>query len=161
MLVPRPGVALDLDRPARFTDDALHRRQTQPVPCPGFLVVKKGSNSRARVSASIPQPLSFTISETARRRSPGSALRGNFTRQFRGPRAQPDRSALRHGIARVQHQVQQDLPQLRRIGQYPSGAGVERRVEDRVQNWVEDYDQFNLFADQPLQQIFRWKPQLR
>ncbi len=46
----------------------------RPVPSPGLLVVKKGSNSRARVSAFIPQPLSCTTNETARRALPGFTL---------------------------------------------------------------------------------------
>ncbi len=58
---------------------------------------------------------------------------------------------MRHRVARVQYQVQQDLPQLRRIGEHPAGAGVERRVKHRIKH----YDQFNRFADQPPQQIFR------
>src|ERR1019366_122657 len=96
-----------------------------PVPFPGFLVVKKGSNSRARVSASIPQPLSFTVSETARRAIPGSALLdalpGNSAARVINQIFLP----LRHRIARVQHQVHQDLPQLHRIGEHKQAAGVE------------------------------------
>src|SRR5450759_3215891 len=74
MQVPRPGSLST----AFVPPDSLTMRCTvarpRPVPSPGFLVVKKGSNSRARVSASIPQPLSFTVSETARRALPGSEL---------------------------------------------------------------------------------------
>ncbi len=74
MRVPRP----DSLSTSIIPPDSLTMRCTvakpSPVPSPGFLVVKKGSNSRARVSASIPQPSSFTTSETARRALPGAAF---------------------------------------------------------------------------------------
>src|ERR1019366_6866952 len=148
-------VAFHLDRPARFTDDALYRRQTQSCALSQLL---GGEERLEQPRPRLPIHPAAVVSHHQRDgASPalalgftGKATRGCF-RKFRRPRAQRNRSTLRQGIAGVQHQVQQDLPQLCRIGQHQPGAGVERRVEQ----WVEQYDQLNRFADQPPQKIFR------
>src|SRR5580698_7988328 len=76
--VPRPGsLTTSILPPAALTTRCTVARP-RPVPAPGFLVVKKGSNSRARVSASMPQPLSSTVSETARRVFPDPTSWGDF-----------------------------------------------------------------------------------
>jgi len=52
------------DVTAALPDDAVDRRQAEPVPLPSSFVVKKGSKMRAWVSASIPVPVSLTTSIT-------------------------------------------------------------------------------------------------
>src|SRR5208282_3743817 len=88
--VPCPGsLWTSIMPPASLTMRCTVARP-RPVPVPGFLVVKNGSNSRARVSASIPQPWSCTASATARREPPASTLPRNFP-----PDSAPGNSAAR------------------------------------------------------------------
>src|SRR6266849_10526938 len=149
MLVPRPGsLSTSIVPPASLTMRCTVARP-RPVPSPGFFVVKKGSNSRARLRIH-PAAVVFYHQRDGAPRSAGLSFT-KFSGKFRRPRVQSDLSAMRHRVAPVQYQVQQDLPQLRRISEHPPGAGVERGVKRRVKH----YDQFNLFADQPPQQIFR------
>jgi len=49
--------ALQLRQPAR-------RSQSEPLPRPDSLVVKKGSQARPKVLLSMPQPVSLTVSST-------------------------------------------------------------------------------------------------
>jgi hypothetical protein len=75
--------------------------------------------------------------------TPGRSSTRNVTSKFAGkicpgkfpsPRAQPNFSAVRHRIARVQHQVQQDLPQLRRIDKHgPAPESITESSADSDQ----------------------------
>ena len=49
----------------------------RPVPSPTGLVVKKGSNTCSRVSASMPCPVSLTVTQTARPGTSGTCVRAN------------------------------------------------------------------------------------
>jgi hypothetical protein len=49
--------------------DAARQRQSEAGASPSGLVVKNGSNTRARISAGIPGPLSATSMRTLERRS--------------------------------------------------------------------------------------------
>src|SRR5947209_7839054 len=58
-----------------------------PVPFPGALVVKNGSNMRARVTASMPTPVSSTASQTCSpARSAPHAWRQGLELEARAPR---------------------------------------------------------------------------
>jgi hypothetical protein len=63
---PLPDLALRLDGPAIPVNDAVDDRKPMPVPWPGSLVVKNGSNMRSRTSGAIPFPVSLTVSFTYR-----------------------------------------------------------------------------------------------
>ncbi len=88
-----------------------------PVPFPCSFVVKKGSNSRARVAASIPVPVSATLSLAY---EPGLALDvrdGARLVELQLVEAHRQPPAAGHRIARVDDEVQHHLLDLRGIGQ--------------------------------------------
>ena len=78
----------------------------RPVPLPSSLVVKKGSMTLSRCSAGMPTPVSANSISTA----------GWPSSSVAGARAEGQRAALRHGVAGVGEQVQEDLPQLLPVG---------------------------------------------
>ena len=61
---PRPARCRRQIVAAALLDDAVDRREAEPVPLPCSFVVKNGSKMRARVSASMPLPVSLTASTT-------------------------------------------------------------------------------------------------
>ena len=76
----------------------------RPSPFPSLLVVKNGLKSCSRRSAGMPGPLS-AISTTTSPASPKL-------------RADPERAgAPRHGLDRVEADVEEDLLELRGVGQ--------------------------------------------
>jgi len=150
-----PGRHIDAGAASRFAPHArsphpasLTMRSTvanpSPYPLPASLVVKKGSNNRARVSASIPPAVVFH-----RQRDGGRCFPARLTGKFRGRvinRMVPPCASARARSAPVQTAT---CPQLRRIGHHQSGAGIERNR------------QFDLLAGQPPQQVLRGSPQFR
>ena len=70
-----------------------------PVPC-SALVVKKGSKQRCRTASLMPTPVSATTQTTTVALDPRRERRG---------------AALRHGVQRVEEQVQESLPELGRV----------------------------------------------
>src|SRR5690242_10918400 len=88
----------------------------RPVPLPGSLVVKNGSNARAIVASSIPTPSSLTATMTwGPSTDPGCTATYSAsisTLAVSMVRLPP----LRHGISGVDSEVHDDLLDLARIG---------------------------------------------
>ena len=63
-IVPGP-LAVDLDVPARLSDEAVDLAHAEAGPLPALLVVKTGSNTRSRTSGDIPLPASPTATRTS------------------------------------------------------------------------------------------------
>ena len=94
----------------------------RPVPLPGSFEVKNGSNACSRVKASMPQPVSETVSSTS---GPGGASTATgSSRDADGATSICQRPALRHRILRVHGQVHQDLLELSDVG--PHQARLRR-----------------------------------
>ena len=62
-VVPQPGSLLTSTAPAFCLTMPYTVARPRPVPCPTGLVVKKGSKMWASVAASMPEPLSRTMSD--------------------------------------------------------------------------------------------------
>ena len=63
-VVPSPGVLSTLSVPPDCEAKPIAMARPCPVPTPCALVVKKGSHAWASVAASIPMPVSVTVSRT-------------------------------------------------------------------------------------------------
>src|SRR5690606_39536213 len=76
-VVPRPGLLLSQTVPPDCEMIPYTIASPSPVPLPGGLVVKKGSNARATAAASMPTPVSVTEISTIESdsRSGGSVVR--------------------------------------------------------------------------------------
>ncbi|MCZ7624738.1 MAG: hypothetical protein M5R38_01840 [Candidatus Methylomirabilis sp.] len=58
---PLPFGRLDLEPTLMLVNDPVDRGEAQPVPCPGALVVKKGSKIWSRMADGMPVPVSATV----------------------------------------------------------------------------------------------------
>jgi hypothetical protein len=96
----------------------------RPLPSPGCLVVKKGSNTRLRVEESIPWPVSDTTSST---KSPAISRHETWNL----PR--------RHRVARVGREVQHHLLDVPRIGHDGAGAEVELELDALAEQALEQH----------------------
>ena len=76
--VPSPGVLRTVILPPWLVTMPCTTASPRPVPSPTPLVVKKGSKTRSRVAASIPEPVSATDRQTIEPNSPALA-EGSFT----------------------------------------------------------------------------------
>ena len=101
------------------------------MPWPTGLVVKNGSKIWAWVDASMPRPVSLTDTMHVRPRADHSAgvpvavvAAEHHRRGFH--REAP---AVRHGIARVEREVDDDLLELRPVGLHPAQLGGEAQHE--------------------------------
>ena len=100
--VPSPTVDSTSIRPPWREMTACVMCRPSPVPTPGALVVKKGSNRRGRTSAGMPGPVSQMRTWT-----PPSSV---------GIGVDVDRAAAVHGVRRVVDQVGPHLVELRPVG---------------------------------------------
>ena len=131
-------LAGDPDEAAALLDDAVHRGEAEPRPHPGFLVVKKGSNTALGLGVHA-SPVSLTDSITN-----GPAGRGLARRKRSSSSASASSIASLppgHRVARVHREVQEDLHDL--VGVRAHAPEVLRRHDG----------QGDVLADDPLEHV--------
>ena len=115
----------------------------RPVPLSGVFVVKNASNRCSCVSASIPMPLSLTEKYGARQGRRGGLTRMRLNRKFLGACRKmfghdlyaavcgfnADTPAVGDGVARIEHQVEQNLLRLFRQHPYRSQFRIENELQ--------------------------------
>ena len=116
---PRPTSLVASMCPPLWVTKAKTVASPSPVPLPGGLVVKYGSNARDSVAASMPKPVSITRNITDGAARPGSA------RDATVAGLDVMRPPHRHRVARVEEQVHQRLLELADVHVDPAQPRLE------------------------------------
>ena len=112
-----PGLALDRDEPVALAHDAVAPTPGRArCPCPTSFVVKNGSNRCARASGgNADAVVDRRAAARSRRRAAGRSGGSSTCERPHARDLEPDAAAGRQRVARVQHQIQDRLLDLRRI----------------------------------------------
>ena len=94
------------------------------MPLPFSLVVKNGSKTRARVSGSMPRPVSLTRQAHVGAGTQAGMEAGEGRVDVDVAGFQGQGPSLGHGVARVHREIQHDLAHLSEVGPYPGQGGV-------------------------------------
>jgi hypothetical protein len=134
--------AFEVDEPLICSDDAAHSGQSQASPFAGILGGKKGlEQALAGLRAHSVAVVSHREQNAWKRRK---CLLLHGPRYWLEPAIaglDGNAAAIGQGVARVQHQIQENLLSLRLIDLDCSQAGIEMQI------------QLNVFPDQPRQQL--------
>ena len=121
-------VNLTVDRgvTARLLHKSINARETDARAVPAGLVVKKGSKARAMTSGGMPDPYPAPKGKHSRQRlrpySPSASL--SIETDVASGKREP--AALRHGVSRIDGEVQYRILNLARIDAHRPQAGRKR-----------------------------------
>jgi hypothetical protein len=127
----RAGRALDVDLAAGLLDDPVHRREAEPRAA-GILL--RGVEGLERVSEDLLRHADARVPDGDRREPARRYHQGVSRRRIEVDRArfEGDRPAARHGVAGVQHEIEDHLIELAAIRLDPAGVLAELQHQLQV-----------------------------